>query len=112
MYIILLLGKSSFDREYSDKDYYYMEIRTATEQHYKKEIFVVLLDGFENSRSLEHFPDTLKEEISKIVNEYHHVEEKRKWGYSQQEQEEMRQELLKAIQKNQEDKQKRNKKNK
>lgn len=111
-YMILLLGKGSFEREYSDKDYYYMEIQTATEKHYKKEIFVVLLDGFENSLSLEYFPDTLQEEIGKIVNEYQHVGENRKWGYSQQEQEEMRQELLKAIQKNQEDKQKRNKKNK
>lgn len=111
-YMILLLGKGSFEREYSNKDYYYMEIQTATEKHYKKEIFVVLLDGFENSLSLEYFPDTLKEEIGKIVNEYQHVGENRKWGYSQQEQEEMRQELLKAIQKNQEDKQKRNKKNK
>lgn len=105
-YVILLLGKTSFEREYSEKDYYYMEIQTATEKHYKKEIFVVQLEGFERPRSLEHFPDTLKEEIRKIVDEYQHVGDGRKWGYSEQEQKEMRQELLKAIQKNRDDKQK------
>jgi len=105
-YVILLLGNGSFDRKYSEKDYYYMEIQTATEENYKKEIFVVLLDGFETSSSLENFPDALKKEIKKIEEEYQHVGNNRKWGFSEQQQNEMHQELLKSIQKNQKDKQK------
>jgi len=105
-YVILLLGNGSFDREYSEKDYYYMEIQTATDENYPKDVFVVLMDGFENSSSLETFPDAFRKKIKKIEEEYQHVGNNRKWGFSEQQQNELHEELWKCIWKNQEEKQK------
>ncbi len=104
-YVILLLGKDSL-KKYTKNDCYYMEIQTAAERNNKKRIFSIMLEGFEDKPDLESFPDTLKEEIKKIVDGYQHIGFDRKWGYSEKEQNDMHRALLNAIWENQKKKQK------
>ncbi len=104
-YMVLILGHGSFDRHYPKKDayntdYYYMEILTAMEKNYKKEIFVVLLDGFQEPTNFDHFPDTFKESIQRIIKTYQHINNDQRWGFSKEDQDKMYHALLKSIQKN------------
>lgn len=103
-YVVLITGKHAFKREYSENDYYYMEIQIATDPKYKKEIFVVPTNKLKKPRKLKNFPKDLKREIQKIVSKYQLVGGGKVWDYSKRK--ELCQSLLASIRKNMEEKEK------
>ncbi len=103
-YVVLITGKHAFNREYSKKDYYYMEIQTATDKNYKKEVFVVQTNKLKKPKKLKKFPKDLKKEIKKIVSKYQHVGGGKVWDYSKRKK--LCQSLLASIEKNMKDKEK------
>ncbi len=97
-YVVLITGKNAFKREYSDNDYYYMEIQIATDPKYKKEIFVVPTNKLKKPKKLKKFPKDLKREVQKIASKYQLVGGGKVWDYSKRE--ELCQSLLASIRKN------------
>ena len=114
MYVILLIGDKSFDRHYSESDYYYMEIQTATDKSYKKDIFVIPVCGFrdpegpeaseDSKEAFKTFPETFKTNVRKFIHEYQLVNGGKVWDLS--EKDVLCQSLIGEIRKNMNDKEK------